>query len=558
VERVNDGVVRICFGIALLVGACDVSPPVEPDRIFVGGTIWTADVHLPTVEGIALHGDTILAVGTESEIRGLAGPATETVELGGRFLMPGFIDTHTHFLEGGFRLASVNLRGAETPEEFARILHEFARTVPPGTWILGGDWDHELWGGALPDRSWIDAATPDHPVFVSRLDWHMALANTLALERAGVAPGTPDPAGGEIVRDADGRLTGVLKDEAMSLVDAVIPEPSDVERDSALTAAMRHAATLGVTSVHDMGDWAGLATYRRARQRGDLTLRVRAFVPLSTVDRLATFVEEENGTGDDWLSWGGLKGFVDGSLGSATALFFEPYLDASETRGLRVTPVADLEAAVRRADAAGLQVAIHAIGDRANAELLDMYASIFAGTSGRDRRFRIEHAQHLRPEDYERFARLEVIPAMQPYHAIDDGRWAERKIGHERAASTYAFKSLVDAGARPAFGSDWTVAPLDPLLGVFAAVTRRTLDGANPEGWFPEQKLSVSEALTAYTRDAARAGFAEERVGRLVPGMLADLVVLDRSPFSVDPADLKNLRVEMTVVGGRSVYVRGE
>jgi predicted amidohydrolase YtcJ len=549
--------VAISVGIAVLVGACDVSPLVEPDRIFVGGEIWTADSNLSTVGGVAVHGDTIIAVGTESEIRDLAGPSTESVELDGRFLMPGFIDTHTHFLEGGFRLASVNLREAATPEEFARILEEFSRTVPPGTWILGGDWDHELWGGSLPDRSWIDAVTPEHPVFVTRLDWHMALANTRALEQAGIEPGTPDPAGGEIVRDSDGRLTGVLKDEAMPLVYASVPEPTEAERDSALAAAMRHAAARGVTSVHDMGDWAGLATYRRARQRGDLTVRVRAFVPLSTVDRLADFVAEEGGTGDEWLSWGGLKGFVDGSLGSATALFYEPYLDAPETRGLTVTPLDELERAVRRADAAGLQVAIHAIGDRANSELLEMYAAIFAGTAGRDRRFRIEHAQHLRPGDYDRFAELDVIPAMQPYHAIDDGRWAERKIGPDRAASTYAFKSLVDAGARPAFGSDWTVAPLNPLLGVYAAVTRRTLDGANPEGWFPAQKLSVSEALVAYTRDAARAGLAETRVGRLAPGMLADFVILDRSPFAVDPADLKDLRVGMTVVGGRSVFVRG-
>jgi predicted amidohydrolase YtcJ len=541
----------------MLSGACQVSPQIEPDRIFVDGTIWTADDLLPAPGGVAVHGDTILAVGTESEIRRLAGGSTEVVELEGRFLMPGFVDTHTHFLEGGFRLASVNLREAASPEEFARILQEHAGTVPPGTWILGGDWDHELWGGTLPDRSWIDQVTPEHPVFVTRLDWHMALANTLALELAGIGPEAPDPAGGEIVRDPHGRLSGVLKDEAMSLVYAVIPEPSDASRDSALTAAMRHAASLGVTGVHDMGDWEGLATYRRARKRGDLTLRVRAFVPLSTVDRLAEFVAAERGTGDEWLSWGGLKGFVDGSLGSSTALFYEPYLDARDTRGLTVTPLAELEEAVRRADAAGLQVAIHAIGDRANAELLDLYAEVFDGAPERDRRYRIEHAQHLRPEDYDRFAGLGVIPAMQPYHAIDDGRWAERKIGPARAASTYAFKSLVDAGARPAFGSDWTVGPLDPLLGVYAAVTRRTLDGAHPEGWIPRQKLAVSEALTGYTRDAARAGFAEARVGRLAPGLLADLVVIDRSPFEVEPSELKDLQIEMTVVGGQTVYLRG-
>lgn len=552
----NGGKVAGFLGISVLFGACDVSQPVEPDRIFTGGTIWTADEPLPIEAAVAVHGDTILAVASESEIRGLAGASTEVVELEGRFLMPGFIDTHTHFLEGGFRLASVNLRAAGTPEEFARTLEEFARTVPPGTWILGGDWDHELWGGSLPDRSWIDQVTPEHPVFVTRLDWHMALANSLALDLAGIGPDTPDPAGGTIVRDADGRLTGVLKDEAMPLVYAVVPEPSEASRDSALAAAMRHAAELGVTSVHDMGDWAGLATYRRAHQRGDLTLRVRAYVPLSTADRLAEYVAAEKGTGDDWLSWGGLKGFVDGSLGSSTALFFDPYVDAPETRGLTVTPLAELGEAVRRAERAGLQVAIHAIGDRANAELLDIYAALAESAPRRDRRFRIEHAQHLRPEDFDRFAELGVIPAMQPYHAIDDGRWAERKIGRERAASTYAFKSLVDAGARPAFGSDWTVGPLDPLLGVYAAVTRSTLDGAHPEGWIPDQRVSVSEALAGYTRDAARAGFAEERVGRLAPGMLADLVILDRSPFAVEPSELEDLQVVMTVVGGRTVFAR--
>ncbi|MCL7974583.1 MAG: amidohydrolase [marine benthic group bacterium] len=553
----NGKMAAVSLGLVVLFGACDVSRPVEPDRIFVGGTIWTADDPLPIEAAVAVHGDTILAVGSESEIRGLAGTSTEVVELEGRFLMPGFIDTHTHFLEGGFRLASVNLREAGTPEEFARILAEFARTVPAGTWILGGDWDHELWGGSLPDRRWIDEATPEHPVFVTRLDWHMALANSLALDLAGIGPATPDPAGGEIVRDDDGRLTGVLKDEAMPLVYAVVPEPSDVRRDSALAAALRHAAALGVTGVHDMGGWKGLETYRRARQREDLTLRVRAFVPLSTVDRLAEFVAAGDGTGDEWLSWGGLKGFVDGSLGSSTALFYEPYLDTPETRGLLVTPLAELEAAVRRADSAGLQVAIHAIGDRANSELLDLYARVFAEAPDRDRRYRIEHAQHLRPEDFDRFAELGVIPAMQPYHAIDDGRWAERKIGAERSASTYAFNSLVEAGARPAFGSDWTVGPLNPLLGVYAAVTRSTLDGQHPEGWIPAQKLSVTEALTAYTRDAARAGFVEGRVGRIAAGMLADLVILDRSPFDVEPSELENLQVEMTVVGGRTVFERG-
>jgi hypothetical protein len=283
---------------------------------------------------------------------------------------------------------------------------------------------------------------------------------------------------------------------------------------------------------------------------------VYAYVPLSTVDRLARFVEAEGSTGDDWLRWGGLKGFVDGSLGSGTALFAEPYTDEPTNTGLRVTPLDELRAQIRRADAAGLQVAVHAIGDRANAEILDLYEELERDRPRRDRRYRVEHAQHLRPADVERFARLGVIPSMQPYHAVDDGRWAERRIGPERARTTYAFRSLFDAGARPAFGSDWTVAPLDPLLGVHAAVTRATLDGAHPGGWIPAERLDVERALLGYTANAARAGFAEKRVGTLEPGALADLVVIDGDPFEVAPSELGNLRVDRTIVGGRTVWSR--
>lgn len=551
-----------CFRIVLLSAivaawGCGVNGAETPDRVLVGGSVWTGDVDAPTGEAIAITGGRITAVGGTDGIRALAGPATEVIELDGRFAMPGFIDTHTHFLDGGFRLASVDLRDAATPEEFARRLAEHAKQLPSGTWILGGDWDHEMWGGELPDRAWIDGITPEHPVFVTRLDWHMALANSKALELAGFDPQAPDPAGGEIVRDETGRPTGVFKDEAMTFLYAAVPDATAAEEDSALSAAMRFAAGLGVTGVHDMGTWDGLVAYERAKGRGALTLRVRAFVPLSTVTRLATFVDERGGTGDDMLSWGGLKGFVDGSLGSSTALFYDPYLDSPETSGLVVIGMDELADRVRAADAAGLQVAIHAIGDRANAELLDLYGDLVREHGKRDRRYRIEHAQHLRPEDYERFAEFGVIPAMQPYHAIDDGRWAERKIGPERARSTYAFRSLVEAGARPAFGSDWTVGPLDPLLGVYAAVTRRTLDGAHPDGWVPEQKLTVDQVLRAYTHDAARAGFTDDRVGILRPGMLADIVVLDRSPFDVEPERIRDIAVEMTIVGGETVFERG-
>lgn len=407
----------------------------------------------------------------------------------------------------------------------------------------------------MPDRSWIDDVTPDHPVFVTRLDWHMALANTRALEVAGIEPEVRSPGGGEIVRDAGGRITGVFKDDAMGLIWAHVPEPTEVERDSALRAAMRHAASLGVTGVTDMGSWEDLEACERARAAGDLTLRVYAYVPLSDVDSLARRVRSE-GPGDDWLRIGGLKGFVDGSLGSGTALFEDPYTDEPGNTGLLVTPVDELASQTARADDEGLQVAIHAIGDRAIGLLLDLYEGLEKRSRPRDRRYRIEHAQHLGPSDAARFARLGVVAAMQPYHAIDDGRWAERRIGQERARRTYAFRSLIEEGAVVVFGSDWTVAPLNPLLGVYAAVTRSTLDGAHPEGWIPDQRIGVDEALRAYTSSAAWAGFVEDRTGSLRKGLLADIVVLDRSPFDVEPAHLRDVRVDLTIVGGRVAYER--
>jgi predicted amidohydrolase YtcJ len=530
---------------------------VPADLVVVGGPVWTGSSEHPDAHGFSVIAGKVDVVGDEDRVRERIGPKTRVVELDGRFAMPGFIDTHTHFLDGGFRLSTVNLRDAATPEEMASRLRAHAAGMEDGQWILGGDWDHELWGGTLPDRAWIDSVTPRHPVFVTRLDWHMALANTRALEMAGVPDDVAAPDGGEVVRDAAGRLTGVFKDEAMPLVASAVPAPTDSQRDSALRAAMVHALSLGVTGVHDMGSWADLETYRRAHAAGDLTIRVYAYVPLSTVDSLAARVARE-GVGDEWLRIGGLKGFVDGSLGSGTALFAEPYTDEPGNKGLVVTPFEDLRSWIGRADEAGLQVAIHAIGDSAVARLLDLYGSVEQAHGSRDRRYRVEHAQHLRQADVERFAALGVVPAMQPYHAIDDGRWAERRIGLIRARLTYAFRSLMDANAAVAFGSDWTVAPLDPLLGVYAAVTRRTLDGAHPDGWVPDQKVDVARALGAYTRTAAWTGFMEESTGMLTPGRFADFVVLDRSPFDVEPARLKDLVVELTYVGGEKAFAKGD
>lgn len=526
------------------------------DTVILGGTVWTADDALPEAEAVAIRGGRVVAVGSRADMTRLQEPTTEVIDATGQFVMPGFIDAHVHFLTGGFGLASVQLRDADTPEEFARRIGDFARRVAPGEWITGGEWDHERWGGELPRREWIDSLTPENPVWVSRLDLHMALANSLTLDAARVDAHTPDVEGGEIVRDSEtGRPTGILKDAAMSLVESVMPERSEAELDRALAAAAAHALSLGVTQVHDMQGWTDLDTYRRAHAGGVLPLRVYSVLPMSSWDRLRAFVDAQ-GRGDDRLRWGGVKAFVDGSLGSATAWFHEPYEDVRENRGLTVTDPDTLRAWIAASDTAGLQVIVHAIGDRANDWLLDVFEEVAGANGIRDRRFRVEHAQHLRADAILRFAGMEVIASMQPYHVIDDGRWAEKRIGGGRARTTYAFRSLLDSRARLAFGSDWTVAPLDPMLGVYAAVTRRTLDGAHPQGWVPSQKITVEEALLAYTRDAAYAGFMEDRTGVLRQGAYADLVVLDRDPRGVDPADLPSVRVRLTMVEGAVVYER--
>lgn len=540
---------------SLCLALCACRPQEKAETIYTNASIWTGVPGAPRAQALAIAGGEILAVGAAQEMRKYQDAATRIVDLGGKFVVPGFMDAHTHFMSGGFQLASVDLRSADSPAEFARRIAAFAKDLPGERWITGGDWDHENWGGELPQRQWIDAATTGHPVFVNRLDGHMALANSKALQLAGITRATPDPPGGMIVRHpATGEPTGILKDEAMALVYAVMPEPGAAERDEAFDRASAFAVARGVTQVHDMGSWADLETYRRAQQRGPLKLRIYSLVPLSTWRDLAEYVAQ-HGRGDEWLRWGGLKGFVDGSLGSTTAWFYQPYDDAPQTSGLMTTDTTSLRNWIVAADSAGLHVAVHAIGDRANDWLLNVFAAAAAQNGARDRRFRIEHAQHLSRAAISRFAELGVIPSMQPYHAIDDGRWAVKRIGPERIKTTYAFRSLIDNKAGLAFGSDWTVAPIDPLQGIYAAVTRRTLDGANPEGWVAEEKISVEEALRAYTAGDAYAGFQENRLGTLAPKKLADFVVLSEDLLAIDPVKIPEVKVLRTVVGGQDSFV---
>lgn len=551
---------RTIFAVLLVLGSIAVANAGDSlPRGLVNARIWTGDPDQPWAKAMAWNAERIVAIGDEDEVRRAAGDAP-LIDAGGKLVVPGFIDSHVHFIDGGFRLASVQLRDAGDRGEFTARIAAFARTVPVGTWIQGGDWDHSLWGGELPTRAWIDAATPDHPVWVNRLDGHMALANSAALRAAGITRDTPDVDGGEIVRDADGEPTGVLKDNAMALVERVVAAPSDGMRDRALLAAMHYVNAQGVTSVHAMGTWDDLDTYARA-PRDARTVRVYAAVPLADWRKLARVVRSKrhggaDGRGDAWLRIGMLKGFVDGSLGSHTAAFHAPFTDAPDDRGLLVNEPDALRRWIAGADGAGLQVAVHAIGDRANDLILDIFESVAREHGKRDRRFRIEHAQHLTKAAIPRFAKLGVVASMQPYHAIDDGRWAGKVIG-ARIDTTYAFRDLLDAGARVAFGSDWFVAPPTPIEGIYAAVTRRTIDGANPDGWVPRQKITVAEALRAYTRDAAFAAFEDGEKGMLAEGRLADFVVLDRDLFTIAPATLNEARVVLTAVGGRVVYESG-
>lgn len=535
--------------MCLLLSCTDRNP--KADRIILNADIWTGDQSNPSAQAMAIAGDSLLAVVSNAEIEKYIGPNTEVIDLNGAFVTPGFIDSHVHFLMGGFNLSGVQLRDAKTKEEFISRIKAFAETVPAGTWILGGDWDHENWGGELPTRQWIDAVTPDHPVWITRLDGHMSLANTAALTAAGVDRAVKDVEGGTIVRDANGNLTGIFKDNATNIVDRHVPEPSPEQVDNALQAAMKYVASFGVTSVHHMAGH--IDALERARKSNNMITRIYAMYPISQWEVLNEKIARE-GTGDKWLKVGGLKGFVDGSLGSHTAAFFEPFTDAPSDTGLWVNTPEQLYTWISAADKAGLQLMVHAIGDRAINSLLNIYERVERENGSKDRRFRIEHAQHIAHQDIPRFAALNVIPSMQPYHAIDDGRWAEKVIGPERIKTTYAFKSLFDAGAMVAFGSDWFVAPPTPLEGIYAAVTRRTLDDQNPDGWVPEQKITVEQALIAYTRNAAYASFDEKLKGTLTPGKLADFVVLSEDLRTVAPDQIRNVRVLNTWVGGKEVF----
>jgi len=547
---------KILLFTLLLIIINIISEAQQMKTAFINGTVFTCDKLNTIAEAVLIENNKIVFVGSSKEVQGLIDDQTQVIDLNKKLMLPGFIDNHVHFINGGLYLLGIDLRPANTTTEFKQILKNYAEKNP-GKWITGGYWDHEKWEiKDYPTKEMIDEVVPDQPVFVSRLDGHMGVANSLALKLAGITKETSNPDGGFIVKDPiTGEPTGLLKDNAMDYVFNVVPTPSDEEYYEALKAALEEAKKFGITSVQDITFASALKAYQKAKDEGILTCRIYTRWPISDYKYLV-----DNGIkagyGDDLIRMGSLKAFADGSLGSSTAWFFEKYNQDTTTFGLPMDIVTDgsLEKWALDADKNGLQLSVHAIGDKANAYMLDLFEKIVKENPKWDRRFRIEHAQHVRFEDIKRFVDLGVIASAQPYHCIDDGVWAEKRIGSERIKYTYPFKSFLDAGANICFGTDWYVAPLNPMLGLYAAVTRRTLDEKNPDGWIPEQKISVEDAIKCYTIHSAYASFEENIKGSIEVGKLADLVVLSENILEIDPVRIKDVEVEMTVFDGKIIY----
>lgn len=559
--------IKLLVALALLTWAVTGAAQEKPaaDSIITNAKVWTVDHAHPTAQAVAVLGDRIVAVGTTAALNAWRGPKTRVIDAGGKLLLPGFNDSHVHFISGGKQLDAIQLNDATSAQEFKRRIAERVKSTPKGEWILGGDWDETKWTPAqMPTHELIDDVTADNPVFVGRYDGHLGLANAVALKLARITAATQDPPGGAILRDAQGNPTGVLKDAAMNLVGTAIPPLTTEQRIKAAKRGLEHAASLGVTSFQNMDDdssqtFEDVKVFAELLERGELTARVYMAPSILHWDDQAK-IGIRHAFGSSYLRIGALKGFADGSLGATTAYFFEPFLDAPENHGLlssQMQPPSAMRERMLKADAAGLQICTHAIGDQGISIILDFYADIVKEHGVADRRLRIEHAQHMAAKDFDRFAQLGVIASVQPYHAIDDGRWAERRIGHDRASRTYAFRTFLNHGVRLAFGTDWDVAPLNPMLTLYAAVTRATLDGKNPNGWFPEQKLTLPEAIEAYTMGSAYAEFQDKEKGSITPGKLADMVLVNEDLFKIDPAKIRDAHVAMTMVGGKVVYQSG-
>ena len=524
---------------------------------FINGKVYTVNQQQPIAEAVVVVDNKIVFVGSNQKAEKFIDASTNVIDLNGKLMLPGFNDSHLHFTSGGYYLLGINLRKAKSKEEFVSILKDYIKNRE-GRWVTGGRWDHESWKVIkVPTKKLIDDFTANTPVFVSRIDGHMGLANSKALELAGITKDTPNPDGGLIMKDPDtGEPTGILKDNAMDLVFDIIPQKSLKDNIEAANRSFEEARKLGITSVQEMTEPGELEAYQKIKMDGNITCRIYSIWPINKYMELVDESIKVN-SGDEYISRGGLKGYADGSLGAKTAWFFEPY-ENDTTYGLPMDIISNGELSEWsfNVDQNHLQLCVHAIGDKANNYMLNLFERIKNVNSKWERRFRIEHAQHLIPEDVIRFKEIDVIASVQPYHAIDDGVWVRNRIGEEREKLTHMYKSYLDNNVLIAFGTDWPVAPLNPMYGLYAAVTRRTVDGKNPDGWIPEQKITIEEAIKAYTLDAAYASFEENIKGSIEVGKLADMVVLSEDILTIDPVKIWDVKVEMTVFDGKVIYLR--
>jgi predicted amidohydrolase YtcJ len=590
---------RFCCSALLLCGAAlalpaQEEPPVIPARpayiVLLNGKVWTLEEEQPTAQAVAIRGQRIIKVGTNKEVRRLVADGyTRIINLRGKMVLPGFIDSHTNLAAAGRLLLGLDLHEVNEPGAFRSRVSEAAARLPAGAWLVEGEWGasaQSVQGSPgqrfvslplsqpdfLPSKELIDPVTGDHPALISRFDRETYLANSLALRAAGITRTTPDPEGGEIVRNAAGEPTGLLRGTAVKLVEEAIPPPSREQRMAEAHRVLEEARRWGVTSVHDnVADFDQLDLYRYLQRNDELTLRVWARWPLSEWDLIQEYIRiyrippASGGWGDQYIRLGGLKARVDGTLGNRTALFFEPYQDQpgnSGGLGEVMFPEGNLYRLIKQADLAGFNLTVEASGDRANRILLDAYGRVFGENPERDRRFRVVAAQVLSPDDFQRFGRLGLIAEVQPYRSVEDMRWIEEGIGQERARRAHAFRSLLGGGATLSFGSAWPGSnasdhSMNPLLGLYAAVTRQTLKGQPAGGWFPEQRVSIEDAIRSYTLNNAYAAFEENIKGSIKEGKLADLVVLDRDILTVPPEELLQTQVVYTIFDGRIVYEPG-
>lgn len=524
--------------------------------LYRNARIYTNDSGSPWAQAMLVRGEEILAIGDEDEVSALADKNAAVVDLGGRFVMPGFNDAHLHLGGAGADLIAVRLNGAASVEELQKRLAGAVAQHKEGDWITGGGWDHTLWPDKkFPNRQELDAVAPKNPVLLTHISGHVAVANSLALKLAGIAKATQNPAGGEIERDANGEPDGMLKEgAAMRLVESKIPPPSPAERRKGIELALADVAKNGVTSVQDFSSWDDFLVYRDLKNDGKLTARITEWLAFPTPLEKLEQMRREGGTTDPWLKTGALKGFMDGALGSRTAALLAPYSDAPGTSGILTADPAKYRAMAIERDKAGFQINFHAIGDKANRVALDIFDALQKANGPRDRRDRIEHAQVVAMSDFPRFAQLGIIASMQPSHETTDMRWAEQRLGPERSKGAYAWATMEKFGVRLAFGTDYDVEPVSPFRGLYACVTRELPAGGPKGGWEPQEKISLEDCIRAYATGSAYAEFEEGKKGELKAGEYADFIVLSNDLTKTPPQEYTKTEVLRTVVGGKTVY----